>query len=162
MSSQSKLHNIHIYTDGSCLVQDENKPGAASAIIVLNDSIIYEKVKSFNSVTNNQMELFSAIMAFKEIERLNLFEDSNITIFSDSQYFINGMTQYIDNWKKKNYLGVKNPKFWKVLEKYLKYDINYQWVKGHSGNYFNERVDTLAQNAMRSLSHENRLSTNNG
>lgn len=151
-------HIVEIYTDGSCKLQDPKRPGAAASIIVLNGSIIYEDVKSFNNTTNNQMELLSAIVAFKELDRLNLTQESKISIYSDSQYFINGMTQYIHNWIKKSYNGVKNPEYWKILENYLKYDIEYHWIRGHNGDYFNERVDTLAQNEMRRLSDANKLS----
>ena len=147
-------HEIEIYTDGSCRVQDPKKPGAAATIIVLNGSIIYEKSKSFNNTTNNQMELLSVIIALKELERLSLFEFSNITVYSDSQYFINGITKWIDNWVEKDFANVKNVEYWKILNNYRKYNINYQWVKGHNGNYFNEQVDKLAQNAMRRICNE--------
>ena len=146
-------HKIDVYTDGSCKVQDVKRPGAAAVIIVLNDSIIFENVKSFNNTTNNQMELLSPIIALKELERLN-FLDEDITIYSDSQYFINGITQWIDNWIKRDFANVKNVEYWKILNNYRKYNINYQWVKGHNGNYFNEQVDKLAQNAMRRICNE--------
>lgn len=149
-------HKIDVYTDGSCKVQDVNRPGAAAVIIVLNDSIIFENVKSFNNTTNNQMELLSPIIALKELERLN-FLDEDITIYSDSQYFINGITQWINNWVKRDFANVKNVEYWKILNNYRKYNINYQWVKGHNGNYFNEQVDKLAQNAMRRLCNETEL-----
>lgn len=146
-------HKIDVYTDGSCKVQDVKRPGAAASIIVLNNSIIFKNVKSFNNTTNNQMELLSPIIALKELERLN-FLNENITVYSDSQYFINGINQWIDNWIERNFDGVKNKDFWKILIKYRKENIKYEWVKGHNDNYFNEQVDKLAQNAMRRLCNE--------
>ena len=148
------IHNIEIYTDGSCQVHDSEKPGAAAAIIILNDSIIYENSKKFKNTTNNQMELLSAIIALKELERLDLLQHSKITLYSDSQYLINGMMKYIDNWKSNNFNGIKNPEYWKILNTFQKYNIDYQWIKGHNNNYYNERVNKLAQNAMRSLQYE--------
>ena len=149
-------HKIEVYTDGSCRVQDPEKPGAASTIVILNDIIIYEKAKSFNHTTNNQMELLAPVLALIEIERLG-FLNEDITIYSDSQYFINGITKWIDGWIEKDFEGVKNEELWRILEAYRRENIKYKWVKGHNGNYFNEQVDKLAQNSMRRLKHENQL-----
>lgn len=143
-------HKIEIYTDGSCQPQNPNKPGAASALILINGIISFENAKTFYNTTNNQMELLSAIIALKELERLDLLNE-DITLYSDSQYLINGMNEYLDKWIANNYNGIKNPEYWKILSNFKKSNIKYIWVKGHNNNVYNEIVNKMAQTCMKGL-----------
>lgn len=143
-------HKIEVYTDGSCQLQNPDRPGAASALILINGIISFENAKTFYNTTNNQMELLSAIIALKELERLDLLNE-DITIYSDSQYLINGMNEYLDKWITNNYEGIKNPEYWKILSNFKKSNINYVWVRGHNNNKYNEIVNKMAQTCMRGL-----------
>lgn len=146
-------YKIEAYTDGSCQLQNVKRPGAASAIILINGIISFEKSLSFINTTNNQMELISALMVLKELERLH-FLDENITIFSDSQYLVKGMNDYIDNWVVKKFKDVKNSNIWKKLLPFKKNNIKFIWIKGHDKNEYNIMVDKLAQNAMKEIAEK--------
>ena len=147
---EPQYHKIEIYTDGSCLTQKPDRPGAASALILINGIISFQNSKTFYNTTNNQMEILSAIIALKELERLDLLNE-DITLYSDSQYLINGMNEYLDKWIANNYNGIKNPEYWKILSNFKKSNIKYIWVKGHNNNVYNEIVNKMAQTCMRGL-----------
>jgi len=139
---------IKIYTDGSCL----NNPGDGgwAAIINYNDKII--KIDgSEKNTTNNRMELMAPINALKKIDQNNKIE-----IYTDSQYVKLGITEWIHKWIKNNWQtskkeDVKNKKLWIELYELTKlFEINWIWVKAHSGNILNEEVDLLAKKAAES------------
>ena len=141
-----KFDNINyiIYTDGACL-GNPGKGGWAAIIIEPNgerEIVGYEK-----STTNNRMELKAVIEALKEIE-----VNSQISLFSDSKYVIDGITKWIKNWKMNdwkttNKKEIKNLDLWMDLDKLTsKFQITWNWVKGHSTNEYNNRVDRLARN----------------
>ena len=139
---------IKIYTDGSCL----NNPGDGgwAAIINYNDKII--KIDgSEKNTTNNRMELMAPINALKKIDQNNKIE-----IYTDSQYVKLGITEWIHKWIKNNWQtskneDVKNKELWIELYELTKlFEINWIWVKAHSGNVLNEEVDLLAKKAAES------------
>ena len=139
---------IKIYTDGSCL----NNPGDGgwAAIINYNDKII--KIDgSEKNTTNNRMELMAPINALKKIDQNNKIE-----IYTDSQYVKLGITEWIHKWNKNNWQtskkeDVKNKELWIELYELTKlFEINWIWVKAHSGNVLNEEVDLLAKKAAES------------
>ena len=136
-----------IYTDGAC--SGNPGPGGWGAIIIddkENQIIISGKEKS---TTNNRMELTAPIMALKKIK-----ESSKIIIYTDSTYLKNGITIWIENWKKNGWINanrkpVKNKDLWVVLNKLTeKKLINWKWVKAHAGNRYNELADKLATEAI--------------
>lgn len=141
------LSNINyiIYTDGACL--GNPGPGGWAAIIFNkeNDDRI-NKVGSEAITTNNRMELMAVIEALKSIPSNN-----KILVFTDSKYVINGIEAWIIKWKKNNWLGskkteVKNKDLWMLLDELSNnFEIKWNWVKGHSGDRFNEEVDRLAR-----------------
>ena len=93
--------------------------------------------------TNNRMELSAVIEALKVIKR-----NCPITIFTDSQYVKRGITEWIDGWIK-NWKNVKNVDLWQELYPLSKqYNIDWQWVRGHNGDKYNERADELANLAI--------------
>jgi len=136
---------IKIYTDGSCL-GNPGKGGWAAIILMEEEKI---KIKgSKKNTTNNQMELMASIQALKKIP-----SGKKIEIYTDSKYVKMGITEWIKNWKKNNWKTsskkkVKNIELWKELDNLSeKHQIKWSWVKGHSGNVFNEEVDQLAREA---------------
>ena len=136
--------NYIIYTDGACL----GNPGKGGwAAIIIEPTGEREIVGCEKSTTNNRMELKAVIEALKEIE-----VNSQISLFSDSKYVIDGITKWIKNWKindwkTTNKKEIKNLDLWMDLDKLTsKLKITWKWVKGHSTNEYNNRVDRLARN----------------
>ena len=133
---------IVIYTDGACL----GNPGAGGwgAIIIINKR---EKIISGGSkeTTNNRMEMFAVIEALEKATN-----EAVINLYTDSKYVINGISNWINNWKNNewrtsNNKPVKNCELWKKIDFYnTNLNIKWHWVKGHSGNEYNEKVDKIA------------------
>ena len=97
--------------------------------------------------TNNQMELQAAIEGLAAITR-----PANVKLVTDSTYLKNGMTEWLEGWKKKNWRNsagkpVKNKEQWLELDKLVDFhiDIKWEWVKAHAGHIENERVDEQAR-----------------
>ena len=141
------MKNITIYTDGGC----RGNPGIGGWGVWLKYG---DKEKKFygNSklTTNNQMELTAIIEALKSLKHNSIAID----LYTDSKYAINGINSWIDGWKKNNWKTaakkpVKNQELWQELDSLnQKFKINWNWVKGHSGNIGNEIADSLANQAM--------------
>ena len=134
-----------VYTDGSCL----GNPGKGgwAALIIKNDKeeVIFGSEK--NS-TNNRMELTAAINALLKTE-----ESKKIKIYTDSKYLKDGIEKWINNWKKNDWKNankkdVKNKDLWTKLDNLInKKQISWEWVKAHSVNEYNNKVDILARKA---------------
>jgi ribonuclease HI len=98
------------------------------------------------NTTNNRMELMAAIKALDYIDK-----DYEITLFTDSNYVKDGITKWINNWKKNNWKTaskkpVKNSDLWKELDSlHSERAVIWKWVKGHAGDPGNERADELAR-----------------
>ena len=136
--------NYIIYTDGACL----GNPGKGGwAAIIIEPTGEREVFGNEKSTTNNRMELKAVIEALKEIE-----VNSQISIFSDSKYVIDGITKWIKNWKDNdwkttNKKEIKNLDLWMDLDKLTsKFRITWNWVKAHSTDEYNNKVDRLARN----------------
>lgn len=132
-----------VYTDGAC--SGNPGPGGWGATIKI-DHETFEIFGGEDNTTNNRMELIAAI---KALEYLN--ESYEITLYTDSNYVKDGITKWIFNWKKNNWKTsskkiVKNSDLWIQLDAIQeKRKVNWNWVKGHSGNIGNERADELAR-----------------
>ncbi|NLM98202.1 MAG: ribonuclease HI [Halanaerobiaceae bacterium] len=132
-----------LYTDGAC--SGNPGPGAYAAIIIQdgNESVIsgYEA-----ETTNNRMELKAVIEGLKKIP-----EGSKVYLYSDSNYVLQGLEEWIKGWKEKDWKTtankkVKNQDLWKELDVLIsKYELEYVKIKGHSGDEYNERADSLAR-----------------
>jgi len=139
---------IHIYTDGAC--QSNPGPGGWGAIILYPDTPPHEINGGEKHTTNNQMELTAVINALETIKNTQ----NQIVLFTDSQYVKNGVTNWIDNWKKNNWktslnTPVKNQVLWQKLDTCAKdLNIQWEWVRGHAGNQWNESADQLARSAV--------------
>lgn len=132
-----------IYCDGSCF----GNPGPGGwGVLVKDETITAEVYGHQTKTTNNQMELMAAITAVKFVSL-----GENAIIYTDSKYVIQGITEWLKNWKKNKWLTakkepVKNSELWKELDSLSQSKkINWTWVKAHNGNEGNERVDLLAK-----------------
>ena len=92
------------------------------------------------------MELTAALESLKALTR-----PSRVSVYTDSQYVKNGIQKWMQNWKKKNWRtaqggAVKNQDLWKALDELVgRHEVDWHWVKGHSGDPGNERADRLAK-----------------
>ena len=136
---------IKIYTDGSCL---ENPGNGGWAAIIIDDEKKTQIKGSKKNTTNNQMELLAPIEALKKIPK-----DSKVQIFTDSKYVKSGITEWIHNWKKNGWKTadkqpVKNKELWEELDLLAnKFEISWNWVKAHSTDELNNKVDLIAREA---------------
>ena len=140
------MNEVTIYTDGAC----SGNPGKGGwGAILINAKETKYMSGSKQLTTNNQMELIATIEALKAI-----LKPSNIALYTDSLYVKNGITSWIYNWKKNgwktaNKKPVANKDLWIELEKYVDFhSVSWFWVKGHSGDHYNEIADELAVKAM--------------
>tara|TARA_A100001011_G_scaffold399134_1_gene506407 strand:+ start:3155 stop:3583 length:429 start_codon:yes stop_codon:yes gene_type:complete len=132
-----------IYTDGAC----SGNPGRGGwAATILDDKSNQLNISgSETNTTNNRMELVAPIMALNKIK-----SKSEITIYTDSKYVKNGITDWINkwkinNWKSSNKKPVKNKDLWVKLDNSCqKHKVSWKWVKAHSENKLNNLVDKLA------------------
>ena len=136
---------IEIYTDGSCLT---NPGDGGWAAIIIEDGKIKKISGNEKKTTNNRMELLAPINALKEMT-----SESQISIYTDSQYVKLGITQWINkwiinNWQTSKKEDVKNKDLWVELFNLNKsLNVKWNWVKAHAGNTMNEEVDLLAKKA---------------
>ena len=133
---------LKIYTDGAC----SGNPGKGGWAAVILDGKNQSSISgSENKTTNNRMELMAPIMALKKVKI-----KSEITIYTDSRYVKDGITEWIkkwklNNWKSSNKKPVKNKDLWVKLDNHCqKHNVSWKWVKAHAGNKLNNLVDELA------------------
>ena len=135
---------IKIFTDGAC----SGNPGIGgwgAVILIDNDNPVFLN-GGLKDTTNNQMELQAAIQALKYFK-----EPKSLTLYTDSKYVKDGIESWIINWEKNGWKTaskkpVKNKELWLELDSEIaKHNINWEWVKGHSGDTYNEKADSLAR-----------------
>ncbi len=137
------LSEVSIYTDGAC----SGNPGPGGwACILRYEGHEKELSGGEESTTNNRMELLALINALKALKR-----KCKLTIYSDSQYVINGITKgWAQSWKENNWIKkdkkkALNPELWDELLTLLsEHEYEFVWVKGHDGHPENERCDKMA------------------
>jgi len=133
---------IQIYSDGAC--RGNPGPGGWGVLLIYNDTE-KEIYGGELETTNNRMELTAVIMGIE-----SLTSPSEIAITTDSKYVMDGITEWMKGWKKRNWKTaskkpVKNKDLWQRLDRACSiHTIEWYWVKGHSGHQENERVDLLA------------------
>lgn len=138
----SSRKQVVIYTDGAC--SGNPGPGGWAALLMFGD-IKKEISGGTAETTNNRMELQATIEALKLLK-----EPCDVALHTDSKYVLQGYTEWLPGWQKKGWKTadkkpVKNVDLWQALvEIAAQHKIKWQWVKGHSGDKHNDRVDALA------------------
>lgn len=159
------MKKYELYVDGGCRgngVIDNPKAGIGCYLEGEDIESVYLKEKlNFEPNTNNKAEIYAMIKGLElvnKIIQLNCFAKNDLTIYTDSAYTLNGITNWINNWKLNGWQTskkepVKNKELWieldSILEKTKKnFNIDFKKVKGHNGIKGNEIVDRLANEAM--------------
>ncbi|MFT5578683.1 MAG: ribonuclease HI [Paraglaciecola psychrophila] len=143
------MKTVEIFTDGAC--RGNPGPGGWGALLRF---LGQEKAIWGGAVdtTNNRMELSAAIEGLKELK-----EGCQVVLTTDSQYVRKGITEWLVNWKKRNWLTaakkpVKNADLWRALDiQAQRHQVEWRWVKGHSGHRENEMADQLANRGIDEL-----------
>lgn len=144
------MARIEIFTDGAC----SGNPGKGGWGAILRHKEVEKELSGAEmETTNNRMELTAVIEALKALKIKCV-----ITLYTDSRYVMDGINEWLPNWKKNNWKttnkksDVKNVDLWQVLDELVKqHEIKWIWVKGHAGHIENERVDKLARDAIKTL-----------
>ena len=148
----SAADSYQVWTDGAC----SKNPGEGGWAFVIQQQQKNGKIQEIHKsgysdhTTNNIMEMTAAIKALE-----NLPLDSNVTLYTDSQYLQKGIELWIKNWKKKNWKTannkpVANQELWKKLDQQNNLrKVQWVWVKGHAENQENELCDRLARQAIK-------------
>lgn len=146
------MKHIFIYTDGAC----RGNPGPGGWGVLMRYGTHEKKLFGAESqTTNNRMELMAAIQALTSLR-----ESCKVELYTDSQYLQKGITQWLVNWKKKNWKKadnhpVKNADLWQELDKQAsRHQVSWHWVKAHNGHVENELVDALANHAIDELQRQ--------
>lgn len=133
---------VIIYTDGAC----KGNPGPGGWGVYLQYKGHKKELSGGEKeTTNNRMELMAAIIALE-----SLTKPCDVAMHTDSKYVLQGITDWMDNWKKRGWKTaakkpVKNEDLWRRLDTAIEqHKINWIWVKGHSGDVGNEKADDLA------------------
>ena len=137
---------VEIFTDGAC----RGNPGPGGWGALLRYKSNEKRLKGAESeTTNNRMELTAAIMALEALRR-----PCQVRITTDSQYVLKGITEWLPNWKRRNWKTadkkpVKNVDLWQRLDEAIQiHQVEWIWVRGHNGHQENELVDQLANQAI--------------
>ncbi len=141
---------IEIFTDGAC----SGNPGPGGWGVILRYRCTEKELSGgAPETTNNRMELTAVIEALKALKR-----ECDVVIHTDSRYVMDGVQQWLPNWKQNGWRTsnkkspVKNVDLWQELDSLLqKHTIRWIWVKGHNGHEENERVDKLARDFAKSF-----------
>ncbi len=141
--AESDLQIVEIFCDGAC--SGNPGPGGYGAILRYGESL-KELSGGAKETTNNRMEMTAAIEALRQLKR-----PCQVSITTDSQYLVKGMTEWIAGWQRKGWLNSKkepvlNKDLWELLLDLTKsHSVQWKWVRGHAGHVENERCDQLAR-----------------
>ncbi len=141
------MQEVKLYTDGAC--SGNPGPGGCAAILIFGENRKQLHV-GYKLTTNNRMELMAVIIGLEALKR----KDVKVIIYSDSKYVINSFEKgWVYNWEKENFRHRINADlFIKLLELYRSFsEIEFVWVKGHSGDPENEMCDAIAVNMSKHL-----------
>ena len=137
------MKHVDIFTDGAC----SGNPGPGGYGVILRYGTTEKELSGGEAVTtNNRMELLGAISGLRALK-----EPCSVTLYSDSQYMINGMTKgWAKKWRANGWMRNKtekalNPELWDELLTLCDYhQVQFVWIRGHAGHPENERCDRLA------------------
>ena len=144
-----RLLSIEIFTDGAC--RGNPGPGGWGALL-RSGKHERELWGGEQDTTNNRMEMTAVIQALSALKR-----PSQVVLTTDSQYVRKGITEWISGWKQRGWktaakAPVKNAELWREIDALAaQHQIDWRWVKGHSGHAENERVDALANRGIDEL-----------
>ena len=143
MTQAADKQLVEIFTDGACL----GNPGPGGWAALLRYKGREKEISGHDAqTTNNRMELFATIAALEALTR-----PSSVRVTTDSTYVRDGITRWIHDWKRRGWKTaakkpVKNVELWQRLEAAIApHEVEWHWVRGHSGHEENERVDRLAR-----------------
>lgn len=137
------MKKVTIYTDGAC--SGNPGPGGWGALLMYGE---HEKELGGGEAetTNNRMEMMAAIRALESLK-----QPCDITLYTDSQYVMKGITEWMKGWERNGWRTadrkpVKNADLWQELARQThRHKIQWKWVRGHNGDVHNERVDAIAR-----------------
>lgn len=141
----SELPHVTIYSDGAC--SGNPGPGGWAALLIFG-----ERTRELNGgeahTTNNRMELTAALQALQALKR-----PCQVDFYTDSSYLKKGITEWLPGWRSRGWKrkegALANKELWQALDQAVRqHQITWHWVRGHAGNRFNERVDSLARQAL--------------
>lgn len=140
------MKKVELYTDGAC----RGNPGPGGWGVLLRYAEEERELYGYQAAaTNNQMELMAAIRGLEALK-----QPCEVVLTTDSKYVLQGMTEWLAGWKRKGWRNasgqpVKNQDLWQRLEQATQpHQIQWKWVRGHTGHPDNERVDSLANRAI--------------
>ena len=143
------MADIEIYTDGAC----SGNPGPGGwGVLMLWNGHEKELYGGEAETTNNRMEMMAVIKALEALKK-----SSEVTLYTDSKYVLQGITEWLPGWKAKNWKTaskkpVKNQDLWQEIDSLTQeHTVDFVWVKGHDGNPGNERADALARQGIQEL-----------
>jgi ribonuclease HI len=141
--------HVHLFTDGAC----SGNPGPGGWAFILRQPATGREIERSGGereTTNNRMELRAVIEGLSTLKRPSIVE-----LFSDSQYVLNGLNEWLDTWKRRAWRTagrkpVKNQELWMRLDELRDvHELRFHWIEGHAGHPENERCDELAVAAAR-------------
>jgi len=155
---QSGFTTVKIFCDGAC----SGNPGIGGwGAVIVCDDLEQTLSGSVEYTTNNRMELVAAIRSLEQVKEQN-GAGVGIEVHTDSKYVKDGITSWIHNWHKNNWMTsskkpVKNAELWRALHDYDQImNITWYWVKGHSGHHYNDKADYLAREAINKFKNNQR------
>ncbi|GHD29651.1 ribonuclease HI [Parahalioglobus pacificus] len=143
------MKSVEVFTDGAC--KGNPGPGGWGALLRFQGKE-REIYGAEPETTNNRMELLAAIEGLRALR-----EPCKVALTTDSVYVKNGITQWLPNWKKRGWKTaskqpVKNADLWRALdEQNQRHEVDWHWVKGHSGHRENEIADQLANRGIEEM-----------
>ena len=149
---------VEIYSDGAC--RGNPGPGGWGALLRMKggaQAVEKELYGGEAATTNNRMELTAVIRALAALKR-----PSRVKVYTDSQYVMKGISEWIESWKKRDWRTadkkpVKNVDLWKQLEEQAeRHKVEWHWVRGHAGHPENERADRLASKGIADVEQTDR------
>ncbi len=138
------MNEVIIYTDGSA----KGNPGNGGyGTVLISGNHTKRLSQGYTLTTNNRMELLAVIVGLETLKRA-----CSVTIYSDSKYVVDSVEKgWVFVWEKKYFKGKKNIDLWKrFLTVFNTHSVKFHWIRGHSGNKYNELCDKLAVEAAES------------
>ncbi|MEZ5492131.1 MAG: ribonuclease HI [Gammaproteobacteria bacterium] len=143
------MKKIEMFTDGAC----RGNPGRGGWGVLLRYGSVEKQLHGGDpQTTNNRMELTAVIRGLEALKK-----SSRVVVTTDSKYVLDGITEWLPNWKKRNWKTagrkpVKNLELWQQLDALVtRHQVEWHWVKGHSGHPENELADQLANKGIDEL-----------